>query len=416
MDPNTDAADPSSSHDLPDAHSPALDLAPIRAFLDPGHAEIASEAAEVAADIARLPVAHDDDDARVQSREILRRLGRARLPRHVVPAAWGGVEDGPQLRACCLVRETLAAASPLADSVFALQGLGSMPITLGGSEDLRARLLPRVISGECMTAFAMTEPDAGSDVASMTTRAVRDGDAWVLTGEKHLITNAGVADVYCVFAVTDPDAGARGISCFFVENDAAGLHFTSAQVLSEPHPLGALRFDGCRVPAENLLGEENAGFKLGMRTLDRLRPTVAAAACGMASRALHEALRHATSRRQFGASLAELQMTQQKLARMATDLTAARLLTYRAAWEADGGRERITQEAAMAKSFATEAAQRIVDDAVQICGGRGCLRDHPVDRLYRAVRALRIYEGATEVQHLVIARGLLRAWRASDEG
>jgi acyl-CoA dehydrogenase len=285
-----------------------------------------------------------------------------------------------------------------------------MPVTLGGSEALRRRILPKVVAGEWMAAFAMTEPDAGSDVASMSTRARRDGDAWVIDGQKHLITNAGVADYYCVFAVTDPRLGARGISCFLVEGDTPGLTFTGAQVLSEPHPLGSLSFEGCRVPFGNLLGVENAGFKLGMMTLDRLRPTVAAAACGMAARALDEALSHATTRRQFGAPLSSLQMTQQKLARMATDLTAARLLTYRAAWAADQGAERITLEAAMAKSYATEAAQRIVDDAVQICGGRGCLRDHPVDRLYRAVRALRIYEGATEVQHLVIARQLLERW------
>ena len=395
---------PTPSH--PPVTTPDLDS--VRAFLQPVHGEVACQAAGVAAEIAELPVAHDDDDARVQSREILRILGAARLPRHAVPEALGGVADGPQLRSCCLVRETLAAASPLADSVYALQCLGSMPVTLGGSDALKQRVLPKVIAGELMAAFAMTEPDAGSDVSSIETRATRDGESWVLDGRKHLITNAGVADFYCVFAVTDPDAGARGISCFFVEADTSGLAFASAQVLSEPHPLGALEFDGCRVPASHLLGAENGGFKLGMQTLDRLRPTVAAAACGMGARALDEALRHSTTRRQFDAPLAELQMTQQKLARMSTELTAARLLTYRAAWAADQGQDRITQEAAMAKSYASEAAQRIVDDAVQICGGRGCLRDHPADRLYRAVRALRIYEGATEVQHLVIARGLLK--------
>lgn len=387
------------------------DLDDVRAFLRPEHVEVTDQATRVAAEIASLGVVHDDPGARAQSRQILEILGRARLPRHAVPQTWGGAKDGPQLRACCLVRETLAAASPLADSVYALQCLGSMPVTLGGSDELRRRVLPDVIAGELMAAFAMTEPDAGSDVASMRTRATRDGASWVLDGRKHLITNAGVADFYCVFAVTDPDAGARGISCFFVESDTPGLEFTAAQVLSEPHPLGALEFDRCRVPATHLLGEEGGGFRLGMMTLDRLRPTVAAAACGMAARALDEALDHATGRRQFGAPLAELQMTQQKLARMSTELTAARLLTYRAAWCADRGQERITQEAAMAKSYATEAAQRIVDDAVQVCGGRGCLRDHPVDRLYRAVRALRIYEGATEVQHLVIARGLLKRWQ-----
>ncbi|MDA8016826.1 MAG: acyl-CoA dehydrogenase family protein [Thermoanaerobaculia bacterium] len=391
-------------------HPAPPDLDTVRAFLDHSHGEVAIEAAEIATEIEQLAVVHDDEGARSQAREILSILGSARLPRHAAPNSWGGVESGPQFRSCCLVREALAAVSPLADSVFALQCLGSMPVTLGGTDELRQRVLPKVIGGEWMAAFAMTEPDAGSDVASMRTRARRDGAEWVLEGHKHLITNAGEADFYCVFAVTDPDAGSRGISCFFVEHGTPGLHFAGAQILSEPHPLGALEFDGCRVPAGCMLGAEGEGFKLGMRTLDRLRPTVAAAACGMATRALDEALAHATTRRQFGRPLAELQMTQQKLARMATELTAARLLTYRAAWAADQGKDRISQEAAMAKSYASEAAQRIVDDAVQVCGGRACLRDHPVDRLYRAVRALRIYEGATEVQHLVIARGLVDSY------
>ncbi|MEE8524812.1 MAG: acyl-CoA dehydrogenase family protein, partial [Thermoanaerobaculia bacterium] len=246
-----------------------------------------------------------------------------------------------------------------------------------------------------------------SDVAAIKTRARRDGGDYVLDGGKHLITNAGVADFYTVFAVTTPGAGTRGLSCFVVEADRPGFRFVRPQVLSEPHPLGEIAFEGCRVPAGLRLGAEGEGFKLGMRTLDRLRATVAAAACGMAERALAEALAHARERRQFGRPLADFQLTQQKLARMATDLTAARLLVYRAAAAADSGAERVTLEAAMAKSFATEAAQRIVDDAVQILGGRGVLADSPVDRLYRAVRALRIYEGATEVQHLVIARQLL---------
>jgi alkylation response protein AidB-like acyl-CoA dehydrogenase len=261
--------------------------------------------------------------------------------------------------------------------------------------------------GEAMAAFAMTEPEAGSDVASMKTTARRDGDGWVLDGVKTFISNAGIADFYTVFASTDPGRGGKGISCFVVPAGAEGLVFDGAQVLSAPHPLGTIRFDGCRVPTDSLVGEEGHGFKLGLATLDRLRATVAAAACGMAARALEEALAHAVERRQFGKPLAEFQLVQEKLARMATDLTAARLLTYRAAWEKDGGAERVTVEAAMAKAFATEAAQRIVDDAVQILGGRGVLAEHPVDRLYRAIRALRIYEGTTEIQHLVIAGKLI---------
>ena len=386
------------------------DLDAVGAFLEARHRDLAAEVAGVADVIADLPHAADDATARVQSRELLALMGQAGLYRHAFPASVGGSDDGPDFRACCLIRETLAAASPLADSVFALQCLGSTPLALAGSEELRRRVLPEVVAGRAMAAFAMTEPDAGSDVAGMGTRAERDGNAWVLSGRKHLITNAGVADFYCVFAVVDPQAGARGLGLFYVPADTPGLDFVAAQVLSEPHPLGEIAFDGCRVPSDHLIGEPGRGFKIGMQTLDRLRPTVAAAACGMAARALHEALAHGTTRRQFGGTLADLPMTQQKYARMSTDLTAARLLTYRAAYEADRGKARITLEAAMAKSFATEAAQRIVDDAVQILGGRGCLMDSPVDRLYRAVRALRIYEGATEVQHLVIARQVLGAF------
>jgi acyl-CoA dehydrogenase len=231
----------------------------------------------------------------------------------------------------------------------------------------------------------------------------------VLNGRKTLISNAGIADVYAVFASTDPGKGSKGISCFLVPADTPGFRFVAAQVLSAPHPLGEVAFDGCRVPAEALLGAEGRGYGLGLATLDRLRPTVAAAACGMAARALSESLAHVRQRRQFGQPLAQFQLVQQKLARMATDLTAARLLTYRAAYEKDRGQERITSEAAMAKAFATEMAQRTVDDAVQLIGGQGVLARHPVDRMYRSVRALRIYEGTTEIQQLIIAAELLKS-------
>ena len=296
--------------------------------------------------------------------------------------------------------------------MFALQCLGSVPLLLAGREEQRADWLPRVLRGEAMAAFAMTEPGAGSDVSALATRARRTADGWEIEGHKTLISNAGIADFYCLFAATDPAAGNRGLSCFLVPAGTPGLRFAGAQVMSEPHPLGALELDGCRLPADALLGEEGRGFQLGMRTLDRLRPTVAAAACGMAARALAEALAHARERRQFGQPLAGFQLVQEKLAATATELTAARLLVYRAAWEVDRGAPRVTLEAAMAKAYATEAAQRAVDAAVQVLGGRGVLADHPVDRLYRAVRALRIYEGTTEIQHLVIARELLREPRA----
>jgi acyl-CoA dehydrogenase len=261
-----------------------------------------------------------------------------------------------------------------------------------------------------MGAFAMTEPEAGSDLAALATRARRDGADYVLDGTKTFISNAGIADLYLVFARTDPAAGHRGISCFLVPADTPGLHFVRPLVLSAPHPLGEIAFEGCRIPAVNRLGDEGAGFKLGLATLDRLRPTVGAAACGMAARALGEALTHATTREQFGQPLAGFQLIQEKLARMATDLAAARLLTYRAIWEKDRGAERITAEAAMAKAYATEAAQRIIDDAIQILGGRGVMADHPVDHLYRAIRALRIYEGTTEMQQLTIAKEILKGW------
>jgi acyl-CoA dehydrogenase len=392
------------------------DLAPIRAFLDDRHRAIAEDTSRFAAErIATLPEPADDAAARVQAREILTLAGGAGLFGHAVPSAWGGIAEIPDLRACCLVREVLAAASPLADAVFALQALGGMPITLGGSDALRERWLPEIAAGRAMAAFAMTEPEAGSDVSSLATTARREkgagpagGDVYVLDGRKSFISNAGIADLYAVFAATDSAAGNRGISCFLVPADAPGLRFLGPQVLSASHPLGEIAFENCRVPAENRLSEEREGFKLGMRTLDRLRPTVAAAACGMASRALAEALAYARRRRQFGKTLAEHQLIQEKLAIAATDLTAARLLTYRAAWELDQGAPRATAESAMAKAFATETAQRVIDAAIQIQGGRGVLAENPVERLYRSVRALRIYEGTTEIQWLVIARHLVR--------
>ncbi len=379
-------------------------------FLDGALRRLAKQAALFARDtIAPRPVPKDDVAARREARELLALLGEGGWTRHAVTLEFGGVFDQPSVRALCLIREALAFGSPLADAVFALQGLGSMPISLSNNESMRKRWLPEVAAGRAMAAFAMTEPEAGSDVGAMTTRARRDGDSYVLDGRKWLISNAGIADFYTLFASTDPMAGRKGISCFVVPADAPGLSFLGAQVLSEPHPLGEIVFEECRVAAECRLGEEGTGFKLGMKSLDRLRPTVAAAACGMAARAFDEAFTHARIRRQFHATLSEQPLIQQKLARMATDLAAARLLTLRAASAADGGAKRFTLEAAQAKLFATEAAQRIVDDAVQILGGRGVLAESVVDRLYRSVRALRIYEGTSEIQHLVIARELLRA-------
>jgi acyl-CoA dehydrogenase len=283
-----------------------------------------------------------------------------------------------------------------------------MPIVLGGSAEQRARWLPAIASGEAVAAFAMTEPEAGSDVAAIATKATRTGDGWRLDGVKHLISNAGIADMAVVFASTNPEAGAKGISAFVLDTTTPGCHFDGAQVMAAPHPLGILRFENCYIGREALLGEIHRGFRLGLASLERLRVTVAAAACGMARRALEESIARLQARRQFGRPLAELDVVRSTLATMAIELDAARLLTFRAAAAIDHGEERPARLVAGAKAFATEAAQRIVDQAVQLHGGSGVLLGNPVERLYRAVRALRIYEGATAVQHLVVGRELLR--------
>lgn len=377
-----------------------LDTAPIRAFLDDPHLTLAERVGDFAnRTLAPLPEPRDDATARTHARDLLAQLGGA---------GWLDPIEQQDWRACCLVREALGASSPLADAVFALQALGTVPILLSRNDAMRRRWLAPAIRGQAMASFAMTEPEAGSDVASLGTRAERDGDDYVLTGTKTFISNAGIADFYTVFATTDPAKKDKGIGCFVVPADTPGLTFVRPLILSAPHPLGEISFTRARIAASCRLDNEGEGFKLGLGTLDRLRATVGAAACGMAARALSEAIAHAKTRKQFGNRLADFQLIQEKIARMATELTAARLLVYRAAWEKDRGAQRVTLEAAMAKSFATEAAQRIVDEAVQILGGRGVLADHPVDRLYRSVRALRIYEGTTEIQRLIIAGQLIK--------
>lgn len=353
----------------------------VRAFLEPRHLELEPKLRAFAESLA-LPEPKDDAAARVQAREILAKLGAA-----------GWFRDA-DLRTLVIMREILGATSPLADAVFALQWLGSMPLRIA---DPKNPWIEEVAAGRAMAAFAMTEPEAGSDVASMKTSARQDGVRWLLDGRKTLISNAGIADFYTVFASTGP----KSIQAFVVE--AKDVKFLRPQVLSAPHPLGEIAFESA--PAKKIEGD---GFKLGLETLDRLRATVAAAACGMASRALAEATAHVKQRRQFGKPLAEFQLVQQRLATMATDLAAARLLVYRAAWEKDQGAARVTLPSAMAKVFATEAAQRIVDGALQLLGGIGMLADHPVERLYRAVRSLRVYEGATDILQLVIAGQLLK--------
>lgn len=371
-------------------------------FLEKRHLELAAEVeAYCLAELADLEPAEDDRSGRAQAVEILRSLGGAGWLAHAIPA-----QGRLDLRACCLIREALAASSPLADAVFALQCLGTQPIHIGDATAAHRDWLEAAATGRAMAAFAMTEEAAGSDVGGIRTRATKSPDGWVLDGGKRFISNAGLADFYLVFAVTDDTGERAALSCFLVPASTEGLDFVAAQEMSEPHPLGEIAFEGCRLPESALIGRQGEGFALGLATLDRLRASVAAAACGMAARALDEALAYAESRRQFGRPLAKFQLVQQKLAVMATELEAARLLTYRAAHAVDTGSSSVTMASAMAKWFATEAAQRIVDQAVQIHGGVGVLRDSTVDRLYRAVRSLRIYEGTTEIQQLIVAREL----------
>ena len=429
-----------------------LSLEPVAAFLEPRHREYREEVAAFCR--RRLRDAPDPDDdalARQRTQELVALMGRAGLFRPIATR---------DVRGCLVAREALAWWSPLADAAFALQALSATPALIFGDEaasnpgpgdsghadlnradrghtdradpshaDLNCADLghadrchpdcadpspaawsARALSGQAVGAFAMTEWDAGSDVASIATTAVRDGDGYRIDGGKAFISNAGIAKFYVVFVTTGSAAtnSRESLSCFVLSADKIGIDFVKELVMSTPHPLGEVRFDGCRVSATARLGDEGDGFKIGMATLDRLRPTVAAAANGMAGRALWEAVRHARTREQFGRPLGSFQLVRQKLADSAIDLTAGRLLAYRAAWETDRGAERVTVEAAMAKAFSTEAAQRVVDRAVQVLGGRGVLADHPVDRLYRAVRALRIYEGATEIQQLIVGGALVK--------
>jgi acyl-CoA dehydrogenase len=348
---------------------------------------------------------HDTDRA---CRELVAALGQAGFLRYCVPACFGGALEQLDSRALCIARETLAYHNGLADFAFAMQGLGSGAITLSGSPEIQASILPRVASGEAIAAFALTEPEAGSDVAAMSCSARLDGDHYVLDGEKTWISNGGIADFYCVFARTGEAPGTRGISAFVVYPDMPGFEVFERLEVIAPHPLARLRFTNLRVPLANRLGAPAEGFKIAMRTLDIFRASVAAAATGFARRALDEALRHVRSRPMFGATLADLQLTQAALGDMATAIDAAALLTVRAAWKRDVLRQPTTREAAMAKMTATENAQRVIDAAVQMHGGQGVRVGVKVESLYREIRALRIYEGATEVQKLIIARELLR--------
>jgi acyl-CoA dehydrogenase len=378
-------------------------------FLEPHHATLARDL-DAWAGRSLGHVDHHAADA--SCRALVAALGRDGWLRYCVPQAFGGALPMLESRSLCLIRETLARHDGLADFAFAMQGLGSGAITLGASDAIKSRYLPRVARGEAIAAFALSEPDAGSDVGAMRTRATPitdgQGSGWRLDGSKTWISNGGIADFYCVFARTGDTPGARGISAFVVDADTPGLSIAERIDVIAPHPLATLRFDDCRIPAANLLGTLDQGFKLAMRTLDIFRASVAGAALGFARRALDEALARSRSRTMFGHTLADFQLTQAALADMATDIDAAALLTYRAAWLRDVRGERTTREAAMAKMVATENAQRVIDRAVQMFGGLGVTRGQIVESLYREIRALRIYEGATEVQKMIIARELLK--------
>jgi acyl-CoA dehydrogenase len=344
---------------------------------------------------------HDVDSA---CRRLVTDLGEAGWLQLTAPADGGERLD---VRSLALVRETLARHDGLADFAFAMQGLGAGPISLFGTDEQRASWLPRTRAGTAIAAFALTEAASGSDVANIATSARRDATGYVLEGEKTWISNGGIADVYVVFARTGEAPGARGLSAFIVEGGNPGLIVAERLPVIAPHPLARLRFENCRVPADALVGKPGEGFKIAMATLDVFRTTVGAAALGFARRAMAETIDRVGRRALFGAPMAELQMVQGHVADMAVKLDAAALLVYRAAWAKDQGAARITREAAMAKLYATEAAQEIIDTAVQLHGGDGVRTGHPVEALYREIRALRIYEGASDVQKVIIARAAL---------
>jgi acyl-CoA dehydrogenase len=358
-----------------------------------------------------LPSPHPDSIEAVDARTrgLVRLLGDAGWLRHCVPAAFGGASGTLDVRSLCLIRETLARHDGLADFAFAMQGLGTGSISLFGSDALKAAILPDVRAGRRIAAFALSEPEAGSDVAAMATTARDDGDAWVIDGAKTWISNGGIADHYVVFARTGPAPGAKGLGAFVVEADTPGLEIAERIEVIAPHPLATLRFHGCRVPKDRMLGGPGDGFRIAMATLDIFRSTVGAAALGFARRALDEAVAHTTGRRLFGGTISDLQIPQGMLADMALEVDAAALLVYRAAWTKDVLGTRVTRESAMAKLYATEAAQRVIDAAVQLHGGRGVTKGNVVEELYREIRALRIYEGASEIQKVVVARQLLAA-------
>ena len=373
-------------------------------FFEERHRVLARQLEDWAA--VHVPHAHGAD-VDTECRSLVRALGEGGWLKHAVGGKPHGASDAIDTRAICLIRETLARHSGLADFAFAMQGLGSGAISLQGTPEQREKYLARVVRGEAIAAFALSEPQAGSDVAAMQCNAHVEGGSAVLNGEKTWISNGGIADFYVVFCRTGEAPGARGISAFIVDAGTPGFEIAERINVIAPHPLARLRFTDCRVPLSQRVGEAGEGFKVAMRTLDVFRTSVAAAALGFARRALDEALQRATSRRMFNQMLSDFQLTQARLAQMATTVDSSALLVYRAAWQRDQGRN-VTKEAAMAKLTATEGAQQVIDAAVQMFGGQGVVSGETVERLYREIRSLRIYEGATEVQQLIIARELLK--------
>lgn len=374
-------------------------------FFTSQHRALAERVAEFAEREIEVRAADDEGDTDEALRAYIQLLAENDLLRYAV-AMPGERFD---LRSFCLIRETLSYSSSLADLAFVMQGLGAYPISQAASEHVRDFWLSRARNGQAIAAFALTEPDAGSDVAAVKTTAHRDGDTYVINGRKRFISNAGVADFYTVFARTGTGEDGRAeLSSFIVSARMAGFRVAARTEMIAPHPIGELEFKDCRVPAEDIIGKPGDGLRLALQTLDVFRASVGAAACGMARRALDESLLYAKTREQFGKKLAEHQLIQEKLAEMATSLDASRLLVYRAAYLKDAGDERSTREASEAKLFATEAGSRIIDQAVQIHGGAGLVRGEVVERLYREVRALRIYEGTSEIQKLIIANQLLK--------
>lgn len=373
-------------------------------FFTPEHRSLASDLASFVEQEVE-PRAIEGLDVEARLRDYVSVLADAGVLRYAVATP----DKRFDVRALCLIREALAYSSALADLAFVMQGLGTYAISRAAPEHVRDFWVSRAAEGKAIAAFALTEPEAGSDVSAIMTTAQRDGDAWIIDGTKRFISNAGVADFYTVFARTGTQTGGRAeLSAFVVSARMPGFSVVERSAMISSHPIGEIAFQGCRVPAEDMVGAEGDGFILAMRTLDTFRASVGAAACGMARRALDESLRHALNRRQFGRLLAEHQLIQAKLAEMITELDAARLLVYRAAYLKDTGTGRVSREASEAKLYATEAAGRIIDQAVQIHGGSGLLRGSVVERLYRDVRALRIYEGTSEIQKLIIASQLLK--------